>query len=165
MAAYQDPLSLGFSWQEHWSGLSFPYLMHENEVAQSCPTPSYPMDCSPPGSSVHGIFQARVLEWGAIAFSPPNTSRPFSGLCYIPQGCFLPALPGPLGGAFGLCSKWKNRTEGAGSHFWSHNSPALNSDDATGPCSLQAQRWGQLPSGRHLGVPSSALPPSLPQPR
>ena len=41
----------------------------ENEVAQSCPTPSDPMDCSPPGSSVHGIFQARVLEWGAIAFS------------------------------------------------------------------------------------------------
>ena len=41
----------------------------ESEVAQSCPTVSDPMDCSPPGSSVHGIFQARVLEWGAIAFS------------------------------------------------------------------------------------------------
>ena len=41
----------------------------ESEVAQSCPTPSDPMDCSLPGSSVHGIFQARVLEWGAIAFS------------------------------------------------------------------------------------------------
>ena len=41
----------------------------ESEVAQSCPTPSDSMDCSPPGSSVHGIFQARVLEWGAIAFS------------------------------------------------------------------------------------------------
>ena len=41
----------------------------ENEVAQSCLTPSDPMDCSPPGSSVHGIFQARVLEWGVIAFS------------------------------------------------------------------------------------------------
>jgi len=41
----------------------------EREVAQSCPTPSEPMDCSLPGSSVHGIFQARVLEWGAIAFS------------------------------------------------------------------------------------------------
>ena len=40
----------------------------ESEVAQSCPTPSDPMDCSSPGSSVHGIFQARVLEWGAIAF-------------------------------------------------------------------------------------------------
>ena len=41
----------------------------EREVAQSCPILSDPMDCSPPGSSVHGIFQARVLEWGAIAFS------------------------------------------------------------------------------------------------
>ena len=40
-----------------------------SEVAQSCPTLSDPMDCSPSGSSVHGIFQARVLEWGAIAFS------------------------------------------------------------------------------------------------
>ena len=41
----------------------------ESEVAQSCPTPSDPMDCSLPGSSVHRIFQARVLEWVAIAFS------------------------------------------------------------------------------------------------
>ena len=41
----------------------------ESEVAQSCPTLSDPMDCSLPGSSFHGIFQARVLEWGAIAFS------------------------------------------------------------------------------------------------
>ena len=41
----------------------------ESEVAQSCPTLNDPMDCSLPGSSVHGIFQARVLEWGAIAFS------------------------------------------------------------------------------------------------
>ena len=41
----------------------------EIEVAQSCPTLCNPMDCSPPGSSIHGIFQARVLEWGAIAFS------------------------------------------------------------------------------------------------
>ena len=41
----------------------------ESKVAQSCPTLSDPMDCSLPGSSIHGIFQARVLEWGAIAFS------------------------------------------------------------------------------------------------
>jgi len=41
----------------------------ESEVAQSCPTLSDPMDCSLPGSSVHGIFQAKVLEWVAIAFS------------------------------------------------------------------------------------------------
>ena len=41
----------------------------ESEVAQSCLTLCDPMDCSPPGSSIHGIFQARVLEWGATAFS------------------------------------------------------------------------------------------------
>ena len=51
----------------------------ESEVAQLCPTLSDPMDCSLPGASVHGIFQARVLEWGATAFSdgqnyvPPNS--------------------------------------------------------------------------------------------
>ena len=44
-------------------------VKNEREVAQSCPTLSDPMDCSLPGSSIHGIFQARVLEWGAIAFS------------------------------------------------------------------------------------------------
>ena len=70
-AAHQAPPSLGFSRQEHWSGLPFPSPMHESEseVAQSCLTLSDPMDCSPSGSSVHGIFQARVLEWGAIASS------------------------------------------------------------------------------------------------
>ena len=44
-------------------------VKRESEVAQSCPTPSDPMDCSLPGSFIHGIFQARVLEWVAIAFS------------------------------------------------------------------------------------------------
>ena len=47
----------------------------QSEVAQSCPTLSDPMDCSLPGSSVHGIFQARVLEWGAIAFSIIYTTK------------------------------------------------------------------------------------------
>ena len=55
----------------------------ESEVAQSCPTLCDPMDCSPPGSSVHGIFQAKVLEWGAIAFSPG----------YIPDPGIEPASP------------------------------------------------------------------------
>ena len=45
-----------------------------SEVAQSCPTLSNPMDCSLPGSSIHGIVQARVLEWGAIAFSYMGSS-------------------------------------------------------------------------------------------
>ena len=73
MAAHQAPPSLGFSRQEHWSALPFPSPMHESEseseVTQSSLTLSDPMDYSPPGSSIHGIFQARVLEWGAIAFS------------------------------------------------------------------------------------------------
>ena len=78
MAAYQAPPSLGFSRQEHWSGLPFPSPMHEvksqSEVAQLCPTLSDLMNCSLPGSSIHGILQARVLEWGAIAFSESCTS-------------------------------------------------------------------------------------------
>ena len=69
MAAHQTPPSLGFSRQEHWSGSPFPSPMRESEVAQSCPTLSDPTDCSLLGSSIHGIFQARVLEWDAIAFS------------------------------------------------------------------------------------------------
>ena len=44
----------------------------ESEVTQSCPTLRDPKDCSLPGSSIHGIFQAGVLEWGAIAFSVTN---------------------------------------------------------------------------------------------
>ena len=51
----------------------------ESEVAQSYPTLRNPMDCSPPGSSIHGIFQARVLEWGAIAFSASLTYLELKG--------------------------------------------------------------------------------------
>ena len=74
MAVHQAPLSLGFSRQEHWSVLPFPSPMRESEreVTQSCPTLSDPVDCSLPGSSVHGIFQARVLEWVAIALPLPT---------------------------------------------------------------------------------------------
>ena len=46
----------------------------ESEAVQSCPTLSDPIDCSLPDSSIHGIFQARVLEWGAIAFSDIYTT-------------------------------------------------------------------------------------------
>ena len=66
-------MNLGFSRQEHWSGMPFPSqcmkVKSESEVAQSCPTLRNLMDCSPPGSAIRGIFQARVLEWGAIAIS------------------------------------------------------------------------------------------------
>ena len=54
-------------------------VKRESEVAQSCPTLSDTMDCSLPGSSVHGILQARVLEWGAIAFSVALTRWTFVG--------------------------------------------------------------------------------------
>ena len=63
----------GILQQEHWSGLPSPSPMHESEseseFAQSCPTRCNPVDCSLPECSIHGIFQARVLEWGAITFS------------------------------------------------------------------------------------------------
>ena len=47
----------------------------ESEFAQSCPTLSDPMDCHPAGYSVHGIFQARLLEWGAVAFSEQSSAQ------------------------------------------------------------------------------------------
>ena len=73
----QQPIRLPHPWDSPGknTGVGCHFLLqcmkvkNESEVAQSCPTPSDPMDCSPPGSSIHGIFQATVLEWGAIAFS------------------------------------------------------------------------------------------------
>ena len=59
-------------------------VKRESEVAQSCLTLSDPMDCSPPGSSVHGIFQARVLEWGAIGFSQRESERQTNPLMRAP---------------------------------------------------------------------------------
>ena len=81
MAAYQAPLSLGFSKQEHWVGCHFLLqcmkVKSEREVTQSCLTLCDPIDGSPPGSSVHGIFQASVLEWGRIIYTifPPVLNR------------------------------------------------------------------------------------------
>ena len=62
----------------------------DSEVAQSCPTLSDLMDCSPPGSSVHGIFQARVLEWGAIACwaLKKHLFRGFPGCPGVRTRCF-----------------------------------------------------------------------------
>ena len=108
--AHQFPLSTGFSRQEYWNGLPFPLpgdlpdpgietmspalqavsllLNHWGSpyvcvlVTQSCPTLCDPMTCSPPGSSVHGILQARILEWVAI---------PFSGI-FLTQGLNLSFL-------------------------------------------------------------------------
>ena len=61
----------------------------ESEVAQSCPTVCNPMDCSPPGSSVHGIFQARVLEWVAISFSRGSSQPRYrTWIFHIAGRCF-----------------------------------------------------------------------------
>ena len=60
----------------------------ESEVAQSCPTLSDPMDCSLPGSSIHGIFQARVLEWGAIAFPEKICGYICVCVCVYMLSCF-----------------------------------------------------------------------------
>ena len=68
----KDPMQKHFF---EYSSLICVKVKSENEVAQLCPTLRDPMDCSPPGSSVHGIFQARVLEWVATAFSDAH--------CYI----------------------------------------------------------------------------------
>ena len=75
-----DPIRLPSPWDSPGknTGVGCHFLLQcmkvksESEVAQSCPTLSDPMDYSLPGSSVHGIFQAGVLEWGAIAFSIQN---------------------------------------------------------------------------------------------
>ena len=68
----------------------------EGEVAQSCPTLSNPMDCSLPGSSVHGIFQARVLEWGAIAFTDLMPAVAAAAAAKSLQSC--PTLCNPIDG-------------------------------------------------------------------
>ena len=82
-AAYQAPLSMGFAREEYWSGLPLPSPMHEkmkseSEVVQSCLTLCDPIDSSLPGSSVHGIFQGRVLEWVAIPISRGSSDRFFT---------------------------------------------------------------------------------------
>ena len=70
------------------------------KLLQSCPTLHDPMDCSPPGSSIHGILQARVLEWGAIAFSTPspgisNTSKVLNPIYepVVPHSSLIWTLP------------------------------------------------------------------------
>ena len=73
----QQPIRLPCHWDspDKNTGVGCHFLLQcmkvkiESEVAQLCPTLNDPMDCSPPGSSVHGVFQARALEWGTIAFS------------------------------------------------------------------------------------------------
>ena len=90
MAAHQAPPSLKFSRQEHWSGFPFPSPMHESEVIQSCPTLSDPMDCSLPGSSIHGI--SRQEHWSGVPLTNISTA-PLKYLCmYITALIFLTVL-------------------------------------------------------------------------
>ena len=77
-------------------------VKRESEVAQSCPTPSNPMDCSPPGSSIHGIFQARVLEWGAIAFSVTGKQIFVTYLVHWHDKRIYVCTGGPLKGNFSV---------------------------------------------------------------
>ena len=116
--AFQAPPSMEFSRQGYWSGLPFPSLAdlpclgikpksptlevdalplsHQrsptfkwSEVAQSCPTLRDPMDCSLPGSSIHEIFQARVLVWVAISFSRGSVQpRDQTWVSHIVGRCF-----------------------------------------------------------------------------
>ena len=79
----------------------------ESEVTQSCPTAHNPMDCSLPGSSVHGIFQARVLEWGAITFSVslslglPDSSVGKESTCNTGDPILIPGLGRSAGEGIG----------------------------------------------------------------
>ena len=64
-------------------------LAHVSEVAQSCPTLCDPMDCSLPGSSIHGIFQARILEWVAVSFSRRSSRHTvWTRVSHIVGRCF-----------------------------------------------------------------------------
>ena len=83
----RQPIRLPRPWDSPGknTGVSCHFLLQcmkvksESEVAQSCPTLSDPMDCSPPGSSIHGIFQAGVLEWAVISFSKRFMLTPAKG--------------------------------------------------------------------------------------
>ena len=113
----------------------------ESEVAQSRPTLRDPMDCSPPGSSIHGIFQAGVLEWGAIAFSKNagttqlTKTRTSSGFAACPTGalysvwgarpaCHMHSVsissrtPSTWDSPSTLCFPWPSQFEECWSHVW-----------------------------------------------
>ena len=102
----------------------------ESEVAQPCPTLSDPMDYSLPGSSVHGIFQARVLEWGAIAFSGTNPYLLLNDTSLVAWGQ-RGGSDGLKRGMRDLWGWWKYSVVECGSGFMVHAPPNSSS------CTLQ----------------------------
>ena len=104
----------------------------ESEVTESCLTLSFPMKCSLPCSSVHGIFQARVLEWGAIAFSRGKHSL-FNKWCWESCVCTYLTLPNSIYLVFPSIS-WRRQ--------W-HPTPVLLPGKSHGPRSLVGYSpWG-----------------------
>ena len=98
--------------------LQYMQVKSQSKVVQSCPTLSDPMDCSLPGSSIHGIFQARVLEWGAVAFSAQvSNSHPKKYAAQV-QVCFceihLPFSLTSLSHAPQRVNRMKTREEAGG---------------------------------------------------
>ena len=98
--ARQAPLSMGFSRQEYWRGLPFPSPVIKYEVSEVRSLSRflklcYPKDCRLPGTSVHEIFQARVLEWVAISFSKIRTINR-TNFHILPLKLSLPCLYFPL---------------------------------------------------------------------
>ena len=82
----------------------------ESEVAQSCPTLSNPMDCTLPGSSAHGIFQARVLEWGAIAFSNSCLENPINRMKRQKDRTLKDELPRSVRAQYATGDQWRNNS-------------------------------------------------------
>ena len=83
----------------------------ESEVTQSCLTLSDPMDCSPPGSSVHGIFQARVLEWGATAFSDSCFVNPMNSMKRQKDRTLKDEIPRSVAAQHGTGDEWRNNSK------------------------------------------------------
>ena len=114
-AAHQAPPPMEFSRQEYWSGLPFPSPMHACMQAKSlqlCPTLCDPMDSSPPGSSVHSILQARLLEWVAM----PSSRGIFLTQGIKPVSLVSPALAGRF---FTTTVTWEAQILYIHTRFWS----------------------------------------------
>ena len=79
--------SPAFNLSQHQGLLQCMKVKSESEVAQWCPTLSNPMDCSLPGSSIHGLFQARVLEWPLLSPCPSPTAGVYSNSCPFSRWC------------------------------------------------------------------------------